>query len=311
MGAASGKVVCVAGLKLPVTGVAISVSVLIHGVLFGALGIISFTPPVQTKPRIQLARGNSAIQVIFLSTPWPEPEEEIEEQPPVDEDAQDRQESLDTIADETVEPEPPRTAEANPLPSLNDDEILAPHPAVRPTSPPPGHEQLLRSPSDSQHSTEVGDEGDGETSVADAESNDANSPGKQDLIQVDIVDRRETRRSYAPAMPKTDKAPRHVDNAQPSVGDSGVESGVEVLDLPRPEYPLISRRRGEEGVVLLRVEVLASGRSGRITVLSGPGHPRLTKSAIKAARKARFQPAMQNGKPIKTVVRIPFRFVLH
>jgi protein TonB len=100
------------------------------------------------------------------------------------------------------------------------------------------------------------------------------------------------------------------DSDSATEAEPGVRTGVEVLDLPRPRYPLMSRRRGEEGLVLLRVEVLASGRAGTIEVLRDPGFPRLTEAALQAVRKARFRAATQAGTPAKDTVQIPFRFVL-
>lgn len=67
---------------------------------------------------------------------------------------------------------------------------------------------------------------------------------------------------------------------------------------PRPSYPLSARRRGLEGSTLLRVEVLASGKVGRITLLHSAGHRSLDKSAIKAVKKWHFEPAMERNRPI-------------
>ena len=98
-------------------------------------------------------------------------------------------------------------------------------------------------------------------------------------------------------------------NASPSP-TVGVETGVEMLDLPTPKYPLLSRRRGEEGLVLLQVEVLPDGTVGDIVVLRDAGFRRLTEAAISAVRKGRFKPATRHGHPVQDTVRIPFRFVL-
>ncbi len=104
--------------------------------------------------------------------------------------------------------------------------------------------------------------------------------------------------------PSPQPAPASVDR------EPGTRTGAKVLSLPRPRYPYLSRRLGEEGLVLLEVEVLPSGRAGRITVVEEPGHPRLVEAARKAARKARFKPATRNGRPVRSSVQIPFRFIL-
>ena len=80
---------------------------------------------------------------------------------------------------------------------------------------------------------------------------------------------------------------------------------------PAPSYPRSSRRRGEEGKVILRVEVLANGRAGTVTVGRSSGFGRLDEAASDAVRRWRFHPAQRQGQPIATVVRIPVRFALN
>ncbi len=107
--------------------------------------------------------------------------------------------------------------------------------------------------------------------------------------------------STAPPTPTADKLP----------ATAGIETGVEAVDLPKPEYPRRSRRLGEEGLVLLEVEVLPDGRAGRIRVLNDAGYPRLVQAAIAAVREAHFTPATRNGRSVSTWVQIPFEFTLN
>jgi len=86
--------------------------------------------------------------------------------------------------------------------------------------------------------------------------------------------------------------------------------GAEVVSLPLPEYPPRSRRLGEEGLVLIEVEVLPDGTAGKIRVLQSPGYPRLVAAAIEAVQKAKFKPAMSQGVPVSATVEIPVRFRL-
>jgi protein TonB len=90
----------------------------------------------------------------------------------------------------------------------------------------------------------------------------------------------------------------------------GVSRGAEIVDLPSPKYPTISRRLGEQGVVLLGATVDASGRANNIKLVRGPGHPRLVTAAIDALRQARFRPALRNGQPTTQYVEIPYSFQL-
>jgi TonB family protein len=77
-----------------------------------------------------------------------------------------------------------------------------------------------------------------------------------------------------------------------------------------PEYPWLSRKHREEGVVLLEVEVLPSGRPGRITVVEDPGHRRLVDAALDAVRREQFTPATTAGRRVTGTLRIPYRFHL-
>jgi len=85
---------------------------------------------------------------------------------------------------------------------------------------------------------------------------------------------------------------------------------VRYRDNPAPPYPGPARRRGHEGTVLLAVEVLAEGATGKIRVERSSGHPLLDDAALQAVREWRFEPAMKNGTPVPSWVEVPIRFVL-
>jgi protein TonB len=79
---------------------------------------------------------------------------------------------------------------------------------------------------------------------------------------------------------------------------------------PKPPYPEFARRRGYEGTVRLKVEVLASGRVGRIWVKESSGYEILDRSALKTIKDWRFIPARFGGIPVKSTVIIPVKFQL-
>ena len=106
-------------------------------------------------------------------------------------------------------------------------------------------------------------------------------------------------------------APAATQSAAPSSqAEQGVREGIDIADLPKPSYPMLSRRMKEEGKVVLDVQVLADGTVGRVTVVSAPPHRRLVDAAIDAVRKATFRPATLDGRAVEDVVRIPFIFRL-
>lgn len=88
---------------------------------------------------------------------------------------------------------------------------------------------------------------------------------------------------------------------------------VDVLPKPvyqvAPFYPEALVRQGMEGVVVMRVVVLADGMVGPIR-LESSSHEAFERSAIDATRQWRFEPAIKGGKPVACVLRIPLSFRL-
>ena len=80
--------------------------------------------------------------------------------------------------------------------------------------------------------------------------------------------------------------------------------------LPKPHYPLISKRLKEQGDVLVRACILADGKRNTVTIHKSSGHHRLDQSALDAVKRWKelltigFQPL------ISRCYRIPVRFRL-
>jgi protein TonB len=79
---------------------------------------------------------------------------------------------------------------------------------------------------------------------------------------------------------------------------------------PKPPYPEVAWRRGYEGTVRLKVEVLASGRVGMIKVKESSGYETLDHSALETIQDWRFIPARFGGIPVKSTVIVPVTFKL-
>jgi protein TonB len=77
-----------------------------------------------------------------------------------------------------------------------------------------------------------------------------------------------------------------------------------------PVYPEIARQRGEQGRVLLRVSVSATGIPLGVVVMDTSGHPSLDSAALSAVREWRFIPATQAGRSVAAVADVPVRFRL-
>lgn len=124
-----------------------------------------------------------------------------------------------------------------------------------------------------------------------------------------------TRRVVPPvakAEPKPDPAPPQPEPAPtdaptpPSAGASVAQPEVLVPmpgENPSPDYPDGARRRGIEGLVLVRIDVDVTGTAVACTVLTSSGNVLLDDAALRAARRWRFRSG-------PGVVEQPFRFEL-
>ncbi|MBI2226587.1 MAG: energy transducer TonB [Betaproteobacteria bacterium] len=82
------------------------------------------------------------------------------------------------------------------------------------------------------------------------------------------------------------------------------------LHNPPPPYPWQARRMGIEGRVVLQVEILQNGNTGRIEIRQSSGHELLDQAAITAVGGWRFDPARIAGAPITAWADVPISFRL-
>lgn len=78
----------------------------------------------------------------------------------------------------------------------------------------------------------------------------------------------------------------------------------------RPKYPMASRRRGEEGRVILDVMVSQKGKPTRVTLISSSGHKELDRAAEEAVLTTLFIPGERNGKTVEAAARMVILFQL-
>lgn len=80
---------------------------------------------------------------------------------------------------------------------------------------------------------------------------------------------------------------------------------------PKPPYPLIARRIGAQGEVLLRVLVRQDGSVATVELAQSSGFSLLDESATRTVRDNwRFIPAQLDGTPVESWVEVPIKFVL-
>lgn len=90
----------------------------------------------------------------------------------------------------------------------------------------------------------------------------------------------------------------------------GGELSVACPERTPPRYPHHSRRMGEEGSVVLRVELDEHGNVSTARVATSSGFARLDEAALAAVRGWRCVPPMHHGRPARAVAVQPFNFVL-
>jgi TonB family C-terminal domain len=98
--------------------------------------------------------------------------------------------------------------------------------------------------------------------------------------------------------------------SQSSVSGAGTGQPSPLQGNPKPPYPEIARKRGQQGLVLLDVEVNERGRPTNVTVRSSSGYTLLDEAALKTIRKWQFTPAQHNGNSTSGKLLLPVEFKL-
>lgn len=89
-------------------------------------------------------------------------------------------------------------------------------------------------------------------------------------------------------------------------------SQADYLSNPKPQYPPISRRLGEQGVVRLEVLVSVLGKAQRVRVLKSSGYERLDRLAQSTVQRSwRFTPKRVDGQAVAQRVHFNMPFVLN
>jgi protein TonB len=120
-------------------------------------------------------------------------------------------------------------------------------------------------------------------------------------------------RQATPAAPPSDAPPQQA-AAAPAAQQAGPkvvnDAQVGYLTRPAPIYPMRSKRAGDQGTVMVRVLVDATGRPSQVVLQKSSGHPELDESALSALRAARFRPFMDAGVAAAVWVICPIGFAL-
>ena len=107
------------------------------------------------------------------------------------------------------------------------------------------------------------------------------------------------------ARPPTPPAPRVQPPAPPA---PRTVAKVEFIRAPDPAYPMMSRRLGEQGKVMIRALVDEQGHAVDVAIQQSSGKPRLDEAAKKAVMGALFRPYREEGRPEQVYVIVPVIF---
>ncbi|TXJ15646.1 MAG: energy transducer TonB [Alicycliphilus sp.] len=82
------------------------------------------------------------------------------------------------------------------------------------------------------------------------------------------------------------------------------------LNNPKPVYPAVSKRLGEQGKIVLRVLIGADGIPQKVEIKQSSGFERLDRQAVDTVTRWRFVPGTRNGVPEAMWYLQPINFVL-
>lgn len=127
-------------------------------------------------------------------------------------------------------------------------------------------------------------------------------------------------RTKQPPFSVAESAAAAADERQPSAPASATGNGpvpvaaarydAAYLHNPRPAYPPLSRRLGEEGKVLLRVRVSKEGLAAAVDLEKSSDFERLDEAARAVVSRWRFVPARRGDETIEATVIVPIVFRL-
>ncbi len=87
-------------------------------------------------------------------------------------------------------------------------------------------------------------------------------------------------------------------------------SDAAYLNNPKPSYPALSRRLGEQGKVVVRVQIGVDGTAQQAEIRSSSGYDRLDQAALATVRSWRYVPGKRNGLAEAMWFNVPINFVL-
>ncbi|MCE1181439.1 MAG: energy transducer TonB [Rhodocyclales bacterium] len=108
------------------------------------------------------------------------------------------------------------------------------------------------------------------------------------------------------------QAPAGAERATATPGETLTQARFDAayLNNPAPAYPPLSRKQGEQGLVILRVLVNPQGQAENLEIKTSSGSTRLDEAALRTVRNWKFVPAKRGENPVQSWVLVPINFKL-
>ena len=280
-------------------------SVLLHLLFFVLVSFVHFSLDVEKPPPV--------VKVTFVETPAPQPEPEPQPQPEPEPQAppmlQAQRQQPQPLQSKRV-PSPPEAA-AIPEPVEIPEVVSAPPPQRTP--PQPLKRRILqdRRATDTLKARDLTKVASRSTPLPTTKTRAEKPPSMfvPGFSTVAALEGAATRHIVRASLPSTTPG-RSKRTLRATRGQAQATTSVGVLRSIHPVYPLVAKRSGWEGTVLVRVTVETNGRASKVDVSRSSGHTVLDAAAVKAIEGWSFRPARDGNIPIRSVVVIPLKFSL-
>lgn len=114
--------------------------------------------------------------------------------------------------------------------------------------------------------------------------------------------------ALAPMLAPVAATPAPMAPAQPRI--ELPSSDADYLQNPKPAYPAMSRRLGEQGKVVVRVLIGVDGTAQKAEIRQSSGHDRLDQAGLNTVQRWRYVPGKRGGVAEAMWFNVPINFVL-
>jgi TonB family protein len=96
----------------------------------------------------------------------------------------------------------------------------------------------------------------------------------------------------------------------PGTGGTGAKAGIARAASPEDYYPAASKRRDEQGDIVVRAHIATNNCGTEFAVVVSSGYPELDRAALEVAEANTYRAGSENGEPIEGYLTFKVRFTL-